>query len=90
MKKIRTSVRRRSPLILIALLFVTAAVFMATLPKAEAISGPYICTYYKDATMKKAIGGTSLGCCGEVTSWGQTSLYFKCQQVWCTDVVCPF
>jgi hypothetical protein len=90
MKEIRRSIRRRSPLVLIALLFVTAAIFMATLPKVEAMAGPYICTYYKDASMKKAIGGTSLDCCGQTYSWGQTSLYFKCQTVLCPDVICPF
>ena len=33
---------------------------------AYAVFGPSLCTYYKDATYKKAVGGRGTGCCGEV------------------------
>jgi Family of unknown function (DUF6289) len=72
-------------------LVVGAAAYVALLPTNEAIiiAGPKACTYYKDATYKKAIGGFAEGCCGGFTTWGQTSQYIKCQQLLCPDVVCP-
>ena len=57
--------------------------------QAEAIAGPAVCTYYKDATKRKVIGARGTGCCGSTINWGTTSLYFTCEQLLCPDVVCP-
>ena len=73
-------------------LVVGGAAYIALLPTNEAIIivGPKACTYYSSAKYKTVIGGCSQGCCStETTCWGQTSLYVKCQQLYCPDVVCP-
>jgi hypothetical protein len=81
--------RLRFAIALFALVAGVAA-YLSAIPDTKAISGPYACTYYKDATYRKAVGGYSLACCSNtVTSWGQTTLYVKCQQLLCPDVVCP-
>lgn len=78
-------------LLAVVVLLVGVAIYMATLPKSDAIiiGGPSICTYYSSATYKKAVGGRGTGCCGEVISWGVTSPYVKCERLYCTDVICP-
>jgi uncharacterized protein DUF6289 len=84
--------KRMSRIVGIAVaLVVGAAAYVALLPNNEAIIivGPKACTYYKDANYKKAIGGFAEGCCGGVTSWGQTSQYIRCESLLCPDVVCP-
>jgi len=58
-------------------------------PKVEIIGPPKVCSYYKDATYRKVIGARGTGCCGEPISWGSTSIYVKCQTVYCLDVLCP-
>lgn len=92
MQRIRQFFRGRSPLVVMALLFVSAAVFMATLPKAEAIviAGPGVCSYYSSANYKTVVGARGTGCCGEVISWGMITPYVKCQKLYCLDVICPF
>ena len=74
---------------LVALLFVAFAIFIASLPRAEAIAGPSICSYYSDAKYKTVVGGRGVGCCGEVISWGVTTPYVKCQRLLCTQSLCP-
>jgi len=66
------------------------AAYVSAVPDAKAVGGPHVCTYYSNSTYKKAVGGTAVGCCGEITSWGQTTIYVRCQTVYCTDVICPF
>jgi hypothetical protein len=90
MKRIRTLLHGRKLFLTMMLAIVAVGVFVATIPTAEAVAGPALCSYYKDATYKKVIGGRGTGCCGEPISWGQTSLYVKCQQLLCPDVLCPF
>ena len=80
--------RLRFAIALLALVAGVAA-YVSAVPDTKAVAGPYVCTYYKDGTYKKAVGGQSLGCCGQVTTWGQTTVYIKCQSVLCPDVVCP-
>ena len=62
---------------------------MTAVDKAEAISGPAICTYYNNAAHKKVVGARGTGCCGAPISWGTTTIYFQCEQLLCPDVVCP-
>jgi len=79
--------RLRFAIALFALVAGVAA-YVSAVPDTKAVSGPHACTYYSSATYKKAVGGFAVGCCGEQTSWGQTTVYVKCQQLWCTDVTC--
>lgn len=65
------------------------AAFFSAVPDTKAVQGPVACTFYKDATYRKAVGGYADGCCGGRTYWGQQTVYVKCQTLWCTDVVCP-
>ena len=76
-------------LLAVAIVLVGVAIYVASLPKSDAIIGPGVCVYYKDATFKKAVGARGTGCCGEPISWGVTSAYVKCERLYCTDVVCP-
>jgi hypothetical protein len=77
--------------VLLAVLVVVIGVgiYVASMPKADAIAGPGVCTYYSDAKYKTAVGARGTGCCGEVISWGVTSKYMKCQRLYCLDVLCP-
>jgi len=77
--------------VLLAVLVAVIAVgiYVASMPKADAIAGPGVCTYYSDAKYKTAVGARGTGCCGEVISWGVTSKYMKCQRLYCLDVLCP-
>jgi len=77
--------------VLLAVLVAVIAVgiYVAAMPKADAIAGPGVCTYYSDAKYKTAVGARGTGCCGEVISWGVTSKYMKCQRLYCLDVLCP-
>jgi len=72
----------------LAALFVGAYLTTAV-GKAEAISGPAMCTYYNNAAHKKVVGARGTGCCGAPISWGTTTIYFQCEQLLCPDVVCP-
>jgi len=89
MNRVRVLFGGRNVFVVMALAFVAVAFFFATVPTAEAIIGPSLCTYYKDATYKKVVGSRGTGCCGETISWGVTSAYKKCQTLLCPDVVCP-
>jgi hypothetical protein len=66
-----------------------AVIYVASLPKADALIGPGVCTYYSNATYKTAVGARGTGCCGTVINWGVTSAYKKCQNLYCTDQICP-
>ena len=65
------------------------AIYIASLPKSDAVFGPSICTYYSSANYKTAVGARGTGCCGAVINWGVTSAYKKCNIVYCTDQICP-
>jgi len=75
----------------VAALFVLVggAIYIASLPKSDAVFGPSYCTYYSSKTYKTAVGARGTGCCGEVISWGVTSAYKKCDTLLCTDQLCP-
>jgi hypothetical protein len=77
--------------VLLAVLVAVIAVgiYVAAMPKADAIAGPGVCTYYGDAKYKTVVGARGTGCCGEVISWGVTSKYMKCERLYCLDVLCP-
>jgi hypothetical protein len=64
------------------------AIYIASLPKSDAIALG-VCTYYSDATYKKAVGARGTGCCGAVIYWGVVTPYKKCQNIYCTDQVRP-
>jgi len=76
-------------LVAVVVILVGVGIYVSSLPKSDALAGPSLCTYYKDATYRKAVGGRGTGCCGEVISWGVTSKYVKCETLLCTDVLCP-
>ena len=68
---------------------ISGAFYVASLPSADAVIGPGVCTYYKDATYRKAVGARGTGCCGSVISWGIVTAYRKCNTLYCTDQICP-
>ena len=70
-------------------LVVGVAAYVSAVPDTKAVIGPVACTYYSNSSYKKAVGGFAQGCCGGTTSWGQTTVYVKCQGLLCPDVVCP-
>ena len=67
----------------------SGAIYIASLPKADALAGPGVCTYYSSKTYKTAVGARGTGCCGSVINWGVTSAYVKCETLNCTDQICP-
>lgn len=90
MSRIRSFVTRHKKLVVaLAVVAVGLAVYVASLPKADAVAGPHVCSYYKDATFKKVVGARGTGCCGSVINWGVTTPYVKCETLYCPDVVCP-
>jgi hypothetical protein len=68
-----------------ALLIGCVAIYVASIPRADAVGSPAVCTYYATAKKKDVIGARGTGCCGEPISWGSTSLYFTCEQLYCPD-----
>jgi hypothetical protein len=66
-----------------------AVIYVASLPKADALIGPGVCTYYSNATYKTVVGARGTGCCGTVINWGVTSKYVRCETLRCTDQICP-
>jgi hypothetical protein len=70
-------------------LAVGALAYMALLPQPAAMFTPGVCTYYSSAKYKTVVGQRGSGCCGETISWGDVTAYRRCEQMWCTDVVCP-
>jgi len=89
MTKVRRMLHGKGLVLTLGLAIVAIGVFVATLPTAEAVSGPSMCTYYNNAAHKKVVGARGTGCCGETISWGITTLYFHCEQLLCPDVLCP-
>ncbi len=85
--------KRKSLKVTVAALavFSAAAIYFASFAPAEAviIAGPNVCVYYSNAQKKTAVGARGTGCCGSVINWGVTSPYKTCQQIYCTDQVCP-
>ena len=63
--------------------------YLAFLPQPRAMFTPGVCTYYSSAKYKVVVGQRGSGCCGETISWGDVTAYRRCEQMWCTDVVCP-
>ncbi|HEX4952979.1 MAG TPA: DUF6289 family protein [Thermoanaerobaculia bacterium] len=80
---------RRVALLLGIVLVLLAAVLVLPSREAEAIAGPGICVYYSDATFTQVVGARGTGCCEEPISWGVTTLYRRCEQLLCPDVICP-
>jgi hypothetical protein len=70
------------------LLVLGGAIYVASLPKSDAIAQG-VCTYYSNASYKTVVGARGTGCCGSVINWGIVTPYKKCQNIYCTDVVCP-
>ena len=68
-----------------------AAAYVTTVPDASAviIVGPGVCTYYSSNKFKTVVGARGTGCCGAVINWGVTSPYVRCEQLYCTDQICP-
>lgn len=82
--------RLASSFVFVAAVLLAALGIAALAPgEADAIAGPSVCSYYSNATYTQIVGGQSVGCCGEVSSWGQRTAYVRCQRVYCTDVICP-
>jgi Family of unknown function (DUF6289) len=73
-----------------AALVLGAGIYVASLPKSDAIIiGQGVCVYYSDAKYKTAVGARGTGCCGSVINWGIITAYRKCEQIYCTDQICP-
>jgi hypothetical protein len=88
MSRIRTFLTSKF-FIAASVVLVGGAIYIASLPKSDALIGLGVCTYYKDATYKKVVGARGTGCCGTVINWGVTSAYKKCETLYCTDQICP-
>jgi hypothetical protein len=73
----------------VLILAVAATIYVASLPKSDALAGPSVCTYYSDAKYKTVVGARGTGCCGSVISWGVVTAYKKCEILYCTDQICP-
>ena len=87
MSRIRTFVT--SKLFLAAsIVLIGGAIYIASLPKTDAIALG-VCTYYSSANYKTAVGARGTGCCGSVINWGVVTPYKKCQNIYCTDQICP-
>jgi hypothetical protein len=88
MRRVRAYVNAK--LVIAALVVLAAgAIYIASLPKSDALAGPSVCTYYSSATYKTVVGARGTGCCGTVINWGVTTAYKKCNVVYCTDQICP-
>ena len=59
------------------------------LPKSDAVFFQGVCTYYSSANYKTVVGARGTGCCGAVINWGVVTAYKKCQNIYCTDQICP-
>jgi hypothetical protein len=70
------------------IVLVGAAVYIVSLPKADA-GGGLVCTYYSSSNYKTVVGARGNGCCGSVINWGVVTAYKKCQTLYCTDQICP-
>jgi hypothetical protein len=81
------SLLKAKVLIPVFALGVGVSVYVATLPKADA--GLSVCAYYSNATYTTVVGARGIGCCGSVINWGVTTAYKKCQNIYCTQQICP-
>jgi hypothetical protein len=88
MSRIRAFINAKVALAAIIVL-VGGAIYIASLPKSDAVFGPSVCTYYSSANYKTAVGARGTGCCGTVINWGVTSAFKKCETIYCTDQICP-
>jgi len=89
MSRIRSIVSAHPKLLLaVVTLVVGGAIYIASLPKVDAVSG-LVCTYYSDAKYKTVVGARGTGCCGSTINWGVVTAYKKCQALLCTDQICP-
>ena len=79
----------RKIVLMTLLLAVVALALTASVPRAEAIGGLFVCAYYSDATYTTVVGARGNGCCGTVINWGITTPYQKCDRILCTDQLCP-
>ena len=72
-------------------LVIGIGVYVAALPTTQAIvfAGPGVCTYYSSAKYRTVVGARGTGCCGSVINWGVTSPYYRCETIYCLDVICP-
>jgi hypothetical protein len=66
-----------------------SGIYVASTPKSDAIFFQGVCVYYSSANYKTAVGARGTGCCGAVINWGVTSAYKKCENIYCTDQICP-
>lgn len=89
MSRIRSFVTSNAKvLIAAAIILVGGAIYVASLPKADA-GGGLVCSYYQDATYKKVVGARGTGCCGAPINWGVVTAYKRCNVLICTDQICP-
>lgn len=89
MSRIRSFVTAHAKIVILAvIILVGGAIYIASLPKADA-SGGYVCAYYSDATYRTVVGARGTGCCGAPINWGVTTAYKKCQVLICTQQICP-
>ena len=90
MSRIRSfAIKNTRVLIAAVVIIVGGAIYIASLPKSDAVIFNGVCTYYSSATYTKAVGARGTGCCGAVINWGVTSAYKKCENIYCTDQICP-
>jgi len=89
MKRLRGFLRVRNLLLCAIVLGAGVALYVATVPSTEAIAGPSACTYYSSGTYKTAVGGRVVGCCGQISTWGVTTKWVRCERLNCLDVLCP-
>ena len=90
MNRIRSFATANARILIAAtIILVGGAIYIASMPKSDAIFFNGVCTYYSDATYKHAVGARGTGCCGAVINWGVTSAYKKCETIYCTDQICP-
>jgi hypothetical protein len=72
-----------------AIVLVGGAIYVASIPKSDAVFFQGVCTYYSSANYKTVVGARGTGCCGAVINWGVVTAYKKCQNIYCTDQICP-
>ena len=88
--RIRSSFVLKAVMMGVLLAAGVAAVSTLVSTPAEAVAGPGVTTYYKDAKYKTVVGQEFWGCCGEYTFWGQRTIYRKFERLYCLDVLCPW
>ncbi len=76
-------------LLAVLVVVIGVGIYVAAMPRTDALFGPGVCTYYSDAKYKTVVGARGTGCCGEIINWGVTTKYVRCQVLYCLDVLCP-